>query len=81
MTPSGSAQGPLYTLASVKRQVYRQQNSYVVSLIPAVGAQGAVGKAHVRASHKETAIELRPHQPEVRQWRAAWVTVHLRRSA
>ena len=81
MTPSGSAQGPLYTLASVNRQVYHQQKSYVVSLTRTVGAHRAVGKAHVRASHKETAIELQPHQPEVRQWCAAWVTVHLRRSA
>ena len=71
MTSRGSAQGPLYTLASVKRKVYRQQKSYVVSLTPAVGTHRAVGKAHVLASHSETVIELRPHQPEVRQWRAA----------
>ena len=81
MTPSGSAQGPLYTLASAKRHVEHQENSHVVNLTRAVGVLMAVGKAHVRASHSETVIELRPHQPEVRQWRAARVTVHLRRSA
>lgn len=57
------------------------QHSHVVDVPNALVARGAEGDAHACKPHSETAMEPRPHQPLVRQRRAARTMVHSRIAA